>query len=301
MQRRNFIKSSIALSTVLAQNTDKINQPADLKVIVMNTDWGWKGSLDELLIKSKAAGYDGIETWWSTDKQKTKTLFDALQKHEMQVGFLAGSGKSDFIQHKAEFEKAVLEATSSMTQKPLYINCHSGKDYFSYEQNSLLVQYTLNQATKSGIPIYHETHRGRMCYSLPITFELLKRNSGMKLTLDASHWTNVHESLLQDQKESLTQALAHTGHIHARIGHQEGPQVNDPRAPEWKNTVDIFLSWWDTVVKNQEAAGKKTITFLTEFGPPSYLPTLPYTQQPVADQWGINEYMLGVIRGRYGK
>jgi sugar phosphate isomerase/epimerase len=301
MKRRNFIKSSIALSSVIAQNTEIVQQPTNLKVIVLNTNWGWKGSLDEFLKNSKEAGYDGIEVWWTSDTQKTKILFDALQKYEMQVGFLAGSGKSDFIQHKAEFEKAVFEASSSLTQKPLFINCHSGKDYFSYEQNSELVQYTLEQSAKAALPIYHETHRGRMCYSLPITIELLKRNPGMKLALDASHWTNVHESLLQDQKESLSLALAQTGHIHARIGHQEGPQVNDPRAPEWKNTLDIFLGWWDTVVNNQEAAGKKEITFLTEFGPPSYLPTLPYTQLPVADQWGINEYMLGVIRGRYGK
>jgi sugar phosphate isomerase/epimerase len=257
MKRRNFIKSSIALTSVIAQNTEIVQQPTNLKVIVLNTNWGWKGSLDEFIKKSKEAGYDGIEVWWSSDAQKTKTLFDALQKYEMQVGFLAGSGQSDFMQHKAEFEKAVFEASSSLTQKPLFINCHSGKDYFSYEQNSELVQYTLEQSAKAALPIYHETHRGRMCYSLPITIELLKRNPGMKLALDASHWTNVHESLLQDQKESLSLALAQTGHIHARIGHQEGPQVNDPRAPEWKNTVDIFLGWWDTVVKNQEAAGKK--------------------------------------------
>jgi hypothetical protein len=26
----------------------------------------------------------------------------------------------------------------------------------------------------------------------------------------------------------------------ARIGHDQGPQVNDPRAPEWKETVDLY-------------------------------------------------------------
>ena len=103
------------------------------------------------------------------------------------------------------------------------------------------------------------------------------------------------------QKENLALALAATGHIHARIGHQEGPQVNDPRAPEWKNTVDIFLGWWDTVIKNLEDAGKDRVTFLTEFGPPNYLPTLPYTQQPVVDQWNVNEYMLNLIKARYTK
>lgn len=301
MKRRNFIKSSFALAAALAPEAAMATQPTSLKVLVLNTDWGWRGSLHELLEKSKAAGYDGIETWWTADKAKTKTLMDALQKYEMEVGFLAGSGHSDYAQHKAAFETAVEAASSSATQKPLYVNCHSGKDYFSFDQNSTLVQYTLAQAARSGVAIYHETHRSRMCFSLPNTQALLRKNPGMELTLDASHWTNVHESMLEDQEERLAFALQNCGHIHARIGHPEGPQVNDPRAPEWKSTVDRFVGWWDQVVENQEKKGKKTITFLTEFGPPTYLPTLPYTQQPVADQWDINEYMLGLISARYGR
>jgi hypothetical protein len=41
------------------------------------------------------------------------------------------------------------------------------------------------------------------------------------------------------------------------------------------------------------------MTILTEFGPPDYMPTLPYTRQAVADQWDINVYMLQVLRKRY--
>jgi hypothetical protein len=47
--------------------------------------------------------------------------------------------------------------------------------------------------------------------------------------------------MLDDQNETINLALSRTGHIHARIGHPEGPQVNDPRAPEWKNIVDTHL------------------------------------------------------------
>jgi hypothetical protein len=93
-------------------------------------------------------------------------------------------------------------------------------------------------------------------------------------------------------------ALSRTDHIHARIGHAEGPQVNDPRAPEWKNAVDAHLSWWDKVVERKRIEGTP-ITFLTEFGPPSYLPTLPFTNQPVANQWEINIYMMDLLRKRY--
>jgi hypothetical protein len=123
----------------------------------------------------------------------------------------------------------------------------------------------------------------------------------MKLTLDISHWTNVHESMLTDQKVNVDLALSRTYNVHARIGHEEGPQVNDPRGPEWKYALDHHLEWWDKVVALREAEGAKQITFLTEFGPPNYLPTIPYTRQPVANQWDINLYMLNLIKTRYNK
>jgi hypothetical protein len=41
------------------------------------------------------------------------------------------------------------------------------------------------------------------------------------------------------------------------------------------------------------------MTILTEFGPPDYLPTLPYTRQPVASQWDINVHMMQLLKKRY--
>lgn len=107
---------------------------------------------------------------------------------------------------------------------------------------------------------------------------------------------------LMTKKETVSLALSHTAHIHARIGHEEGPQRNDPRAPEWKTHLEKHLDWWDKVVKNRLEAGAKKITFLTEFGPPNpYLPALPYTRQPLADQWEINVFMKNLLQERYGK
>ncbi|HRG80840.1 MAG TPA: sugar phosphate isomerase/epimerase, partial [Cyclobacteriaceae bacterium] len=113
-----------------------------------------------------------------------------------------------------------------------------------------------------------------------------------------SHWCNVHESYLSDQEETIAMALNRTDHIHARIGHPEGPQVSDPRAPEWKQAVETHFGWWDKIVERKKKEGK-LMTFLTEFGPPDYMPTLPYTRQAVANQWDINVYMMEVLRKRY--
>ena len=135
-------------------------------------------------------------------------------------------------------------------------------------------------------------------FSAHITRQFIENIPELRLTFDVSHWCNVHESLLDDQQETVDLAIARTEHIHARIGHAEGPQVNDPRAPEWEQAMKSHLNWWDKVVsRKRKEAGVMTI--LTEFGPADYLPSLPYTRQPVSDQWAINVHMLNLLRKRY--
>jgi hypothetical protein len=93
-------------------------------------------------------------------------------------------------------------------------------------------------------------------------------------------------------------AISRSNHIHARIGHPEGPQVNDPRAPEWQNTVETHFKWWDAIVERKKKEGAR-LTILTEFGPADYMTTIPYTRQPLANQWEINVHMLKTLRARY--
>ena len=135
-------------------------------------------------------------------------------------------------------------------------------------------------------------------YAAHVTRKFIEKNPELKLTLDISHWCNVHESFLADQQETVDLALSRTEHIHSRIGHPEGPQVSDPRAPEWGDAVKAHFAWWDKVIERKKKNGER-MTVLTEFGPPDYMWTLPYTRQPLSDQWAINVYMMQVFRKRY--
>lgn len=270
--------------------------PAEAKVLILATNWGFDGNIMAFCKKAREAGYDGIEVWWPGDPAERQRLKEALKEYDLKAGFLCGGSGPDVKQHFEHYRRAVEEA---LEWQPLYINSHSGKDFFTFEQNARFIEFSLEKKGKT--EILHETHRGRMCYSAPVTAAFLNRYPEMKLTLDISHWTNVHESLLDDQPEAVNLALKHTRHIHARVGHQQGPQVNDPRAPEWEGVVKRHLEWWDTAVKYQLDSGKKQVTFLTEFGPPAYLPALPYTRQPVASQWEVNVHMLNLLKARYKK
>ncbi len=303
MKRRSFIANSLASTVAITANPKTFNNPhkTNLEVLVLGTSWGFDGTIDMFCQKIKSEGYDGIEVWWPLKENDQKKLFDALQKHQLEVGFLCAGSDINFHNHEKQFKDSIMAASSNTSQKPLYINCHSGKDFFSFEQNSQLITFTIEQEAKTGIEILHETHRGRMCFAAHITRLFLEKHEKMKLTLDISHWTNVHESMLDNQTETVDIALKKVAHIHARIGHEEGPQVNDPRAPEWKYTLEKHLKWWDEAVENRDKFGAKRITFLTEFGPPNYLATLPFTNQPVANQWEINVHMLNLIKARYKK
>jgi sugar phosphate isomerase/epimerase len=290
----NRQKSSLAQFETPLTNSRKI---AGYALKIMATTWGNNDPIDLFCQKVKKEGYDGIEVWWPKEKQAQTDLFAALAKYKLDVGFLCAGQEADYQKHFGSFKLRLSETVSS-PQRPLYINCHTGRDYFSYEENSALVQYGNEQAAKSKIKILHETHRSRMLFAAPVAKQFLESIPGLRITLDISHWCNVSESLLADQQATVDLAISRTDHVHARIGHPEGPQVNDPRAPEWENAVKAHFGWWDKVVTAKQNAGE-LLTILTEFGPVDYMPAIPYTRQPVADQWAINYHMLQLLRKRY--
>lgn len=305
--RRDFIKlTGLATSATLLSSLESfstaplpvVNANGNYKLKVLATNWGFDGTMDAFCAKAKKEGYDGIENWWPENKNEQDEMFAALKKHKLEIGFLYGAWQTNPAEHLAHFKKVMDTIAKQKIQTPLYINLHSGRDYFSFDDNKKFIEYTNALSKDTGIPIYHETHRGRMLYAAHVTKDFIHKYPELKLTLDISHWCNVHESLLDDQPETIELALQRTEHIHARIGYAEGPQVNDPRAPEWEGTVKQHFAWWDKVVKRKKENGE-TMTFLTEFGPPLYMPTLPYTLQAVSNQWDINVHMLQLLRKRY--
>jgi len=265
------------------------------ELLILATNWGYQGNWDQFCALIKDLGYDGAEAWYPGNPVERNAFLTAFEKHNLKFGLLVGGSDKDYDKHLLQF-KSALEGATSMN--PVYINCHSGRDHFSFDQNKVFIDATIALSAQTRIPIYHETHRSRILFAAPVARTFIEKIPGLRLTLDISHWCNVHESLLDDQAETVAMALGRTDHIHARVGHQEGPQVNDPRAPEWDDAVQAHYKWWDVVALQKRKEGKR-LTILTEFGPANYLPTLPYTRQPVADQWEINNHMMHTLRKRY--
>ena len=173
------------------------------------------------------------------------------------------------------------------------------KDYYTFEQNKQLIDLARTVSSNTGVKILHETHRGKFSFAAHIARTYLEKIEDLRITLDISHWCNTAESFLHDQEEAVDLAISRTDHIHSRVGYPEGPQITDPRAPEWKEALDFHLKCWDAVVAKKRAENAPVLTVTSEFGAPPYLPLLPYTKQPVVSQWDVNVFMMELLKERY--
>ncbi|HWV70081.1 MAG TPA: hypothetical protein VN040_00095 [Pseudosphingobacterium sp.] len=251
------------------------------------------------LEKIRNAGYDGYDLWMPESKTEKHLLFNFLQKHEMSVvTHQHAANGSTFSKFKASYVQKLLACAEP---QPLLINSHTGRDYFSLEQNIALIDIAEEISIKTGITIVHETHRGRAGYSPQMMRTIFNLREQVKITADFSHWTCVTESMLEHFESIMAEAIFRTRHVHARIGYEQGPQVPDPRACEWQHALRHFLCWWDRIVDVNAKIGTKLLTFTTEFGPVPYMPITPLTGKPVADQFEINCFMKCLLHDRYRK
>jgi sugar phosphate isomerase/epimerase len=260
--------------------------------------WGQEHlALTAFLGKIKNAGFDGVDTWIPGNKADRKKLFDYLQAHQLHI--VAHQHQASGANFE-EFKKSFLHNLYLCAEPgPILINSHTGRDWFTLDQSLELIETARNFTDKSGIEVVHETHRGRIGFCPQMAEKLFERCPHYLITADFSHWTCVTESLLESFESIINIAISRTRHIHARVGYENGPQIPDPRAPEWHYAVNAFTNWWDKIIEFNRQTDRKFFTITTEFGPPPYMPTVPFNRSPVADQFEVNCFMKNMLQDRY--
>lgn len=271
-----------------------------MEIKILSPVWGHEHiEQREFLDKVRLAGYDGIDTWLPDDVKQKHELYNYLQKQEMVIVTHQHQATGNtFEEFKSSFVKKLAICAEP---NPILINSHTGKDYFSLEQNLQLIDVAQEFSEKSGIKITHETHRGRIGYCPQMIDHIFSVRSDFLIAADFSHWVCVTESFLENFSSILEEAILRTRHVHARVGYEQGPQVADPRAPEWGYALNRFLNWWDKIVKANDDKGADILTFTTEFGPPPYMQTQPFSGRTVADQFELNCFMKDLLRDRYAR
>jgi sugar phosphate isomerase/epimerase len=256
--------------------------------------WGMKHlPLADVLQRIKASGYDGAEIALNPD------LMDVWQVKQL----FEDNGLDFLVQHPygrgANFDEAISNYRSKMETllklNPVMINCHSGKDFFTFEQNLEFLKSAEEYSKASGITIAHETHRGTFSFAAAVMDKYLEACPGLKLTADFSHWCVVSESLLENQQDTIDRVIPHCVLIHARVGYAQGPQVPNPAAPEYQKELLQHTKWWQQVLDWHKLTQKEELLITCEFGPPPYMHTLPFTDEPVAAQYEMNLFIKNYL------
>ena len=270
-----------------------------MQVLIFAPHWGSNDlAPEEFIARVLEAGFDGIEMSLPLDAAQrgdwTARIADAglqLIAQQWETVFHPA-----FDEHRAELARYLDNACAA---RPLFVNSHTGKDFYTREQNLELIALADAIAATHGVPVLHEIHRSRFSGHPALLMPYLRELPGLELTADLSHWCCACESLLEDQPDTLVAVIPRVAHIHARVGHAQGPQVSDFRAPEWAGALAAHLGWWDRIVAQRQAAGAARLTITPEFGPAPYTQALPYSGELVSDPWELNVAMLKLLRERY--
>lgn len=253
--------------------------------------------------KVLANGFTGIEVYPLQTPNEKSDLLQAIEEYGLELALIHSEmqeGKN-FERYKDALIRNLYTLSEYQTAglKPKFINSHTGREYYTKEQMAECFAICDNISKETGIKIIHETHRNKWSFAAHVVKEYLKAFQDVRLALDLSHWVCVSESFLEDQDDAVELALQHADHLHARVGHIEGPQVTDPRAPENAEALQHHLQWWDRWIALQAKKGAGTCTITPEFGPYPYMSYQCFTNEPVANQWEINVFMKDLLKTRY--
>ncbi|MBS1524534.1 MAG: sugar phosphate isomerase/epimerase [Bacteroidetes bacterium] len=269
------------------------------KITYIKTHWGNKNEVNDAAIAGfRLEGYSGLEVNVAACSEKSEAIVERLHANDFTFVAQQWLPPADESVHQYIGRlKANLDRIAGL--HPKFINSHTGKDYFLFDENCRVIEVMKHFSKDTSIPVYHETHRGRFAFHAKTTLEYLVAFPDLEFTADFSHWCTVSESLLQDQQQTLDRIIPHVRYIHARVGYEHSPQVNDPAAPEWDAHLQRFYGWWDSIIGSNKEAGRSEMYICPEFGPMPYMPSHPYTRVPITDQDGVNAWMLQQLKSRY--
>lgn len=267
--------------------------------------WGHESvPWNDFVSKVKQHGFAGVEIIALRFPEQKQEMLYALTDSGLDYSFIYTEKKvdNDFKKYLRVMEAQLLEIATTYragSRLPSTIIAQIGREYFTPDQVGECFAVCDKVSNETGIPVIQETHRFRWSYAAHVVKNYLEQFPNLKLALDLSHWFCVSESFLEDQQEAIDMAIDHTVHLHARVGHTQGPQVTDPRTPENATALAHHLKYWDQWINNLRGKGVAECTITPEFGPYPYMIHSPADNKPVADLWEVNGWMKEMLSARY--
>jgi hypothetical protein len=180
-----------------------------------------------------------------------------------------------------------------------FINCIGGPDAWPIATSIGFYARAMALGEEYGMNLSFETHRASSLFSPWATLEIIQALPEILVTCDLSHWCVVAERLIDEEHEALAAVAGRAHHIQSRVGYEQGPQVPDPSAPEYRYALDAHHRWWAQIWAAQLARGYAITTMTPEFGLDGYLQAQPFTRKPAADLWQVNCWMAETERTHF--
>lgn len=266
-----------------------------MQLRTFKTLWGNQLSIQDACEQARLANFDGIEGQAPRYQEHRLLWLDALSYNHCQyVAEIVTGG--DYVPDRhwsmqQHLDDLAEQLDNAALLKPIFATAITGCDAWSLEQNIEFFSKAMDLAKERNMTLSFETHRSRSLFTPWITEAIVKALPEIKLTLDISHWCVVCERLMDSEIQTLQAIVNNVHHIHARVGYDQGPQVPDPRAPEYENALASHERVWQMVWTEQLNKNNAISTLTPEFGPDGYCHLQPYTQQPVVDIWEVNRWM----------
>jgi sugar phosphate isomerase/epimerase len=259
------------------------------------TLWGHTDGFARACRLAQAAGFTGVEgpapeapdeqSRWRQQLQESGLLYIA---EICTAGSYVPDRAASVQDHLASLEQKLQH---SLSLAPQFVTCLGGCDAWSEEQSLEFFSGAMHLARQCDVGISFETHRGRSFFNPWVTARICAQLDELRLTADFSHWCVVCERLMDVEQDVLEQLVGRVLHIHARVGHEQGPQVADPRLARYQRALESHESWWRRIWECQRHQGNTRSTLTPEFGPDGYQQVDPFSGTPVGELWEMNCWM----------
>ena len=282
---------------------ENITADNTMELQIFKTLWGYNGNTESAVKEALAANFDGIEgpaPEKRADAQRIRALFDDSDMTYIAEITTAGS----FVPERHATVQDHIDSFAddlehSLYFDPAFITCLGGCDAWREEDSMEFFSAAMQLAESAGIRVSFETHRSRSLFNPWVTQRIVEQLPDILLTVDFSHWCVVCERLMDTELDVINAIADNVLHIHTRVGYEQGPQVPDPRAPEYIYALRAHQRWWQIIWQSQIKRKFKVTTMTPEFGPDGYLHEAPFSQIPVANLWELNQWMAAEERRHF--
>ena len=259
------------------------------------TLWGFDGSYQDAITQCLQADMRGLEGPAPENTVELQAMKTLLEDNDIKYIAEITTAGSYVPERQATLDQHLQSLQTKLQHsaelEPLFVTCLGGCDAWPEQQSIEFFQRAIELAQSYNLLISFETHRSRSLFNPWVTQRIVEQIPEINLTVDFSHWCVVCERLMDSELDVINAIADNVQHIHARIGYNQGPQVPDPRAPEYEIALRSHQTWWEILWRSQIKRGFDVSTMTPEFGPDGYLHLQPFTQQPVADLWELNYWM----------